>query len=74
MTSKTLKINRDEAIAAKRAVQDALDRVNRVREHLLPGALNIDLDLAARSLVKGITALRDADKEGNDGASKRDFE
>ena len=72
--SKTLQINRAEAIAAKRSLQDALDLVNRVHAHLLPGQLNDDLDHAARKIVEGITAVRDADKEGNDGASKRDFE
>lgn len=57
-----LKISCAEAIASKHSLQDALDRVNRVRANLLPGALNIDLDHAARKICIGITLLRDSNK------------
>lgn len=59
-----LELDRQQAIAAKRALQSALERVNRVHAQLLPGQLQADLDHAARELSVGITALRDADGEG----------
>ena len=65
-----LELDRQQAITAKRALQSALERVNRVHAQLLPGHLQADLDHAARELSVGITALRDADGDSNCGVRK----
>jgi len=58
----TLTIVAGEACAAKRALQAALERVNRTRAMLLPGPPADQLDHAARDIVVGITLLRDSDR------------
>lgn len=56
-------IPRLESVAAKRALQEALDLVQKVHSTLPPGgASDRSLDLAERRIREGITLLRDADR------------
>jgi len=62
-----LEIPRDAAITAKRALQSALEHVNRVHSTLpVGGPADRMLDQAERELCVGITLLRDADRTGYD--------
>lgn len=69
-----LELNRQEAIHAKHSLQCALELVNRTRAMLLPGPQADQLDHASRQICVGITVLRDADRTGNETATRRDFE
>lgn len=68
-----LEIPLADAIAAKRALQSAHDRINRVSKTIF-GSRADELDHAMRDICVGITALRDCDRSGNDGSGLRKIE
>ena len=72
-TASSLILDRSEAVSAKRALQSAYDRINRVRNTLF-GSRAEELDHAMRDISVSITALRDADRNGNDGDGVRKIE
>ena len=65
-----LEIPREEAIAAKRSLQSALELSTRARANMLPGPQADALDHISRLICVGITVLRDADSESNCGMRK----
>jgi len=59
---KELCIDREEALAAKKALQEAQELIDRVCSKQMPGAVATALSKAHVLVSKGITALRDADR------------
>ncbi len=58
-------IERLDAVSAKRALQSAYDRIDGVRKTIFGSRAN-QLDHSLRELSIAITALRDADRVGNE--------